>query len=703
MSKAMLLRRISLWLEAVRDGFVILLPLTFFGVAAVLLQHLPVPAYRAWMAGHFGPLWPEQVGIVVAASHGVFGLALAVVIAVQLSGSLSSHPRGGDRMPTVTVGVAALMNFMLVTLSLGPLSAASLGHAAMLPGMLTGLATAELLRAFGRVRWLSPALVPYDTETHFFHAMRSTLPVAVSGLVVVSLAWLLEAALPDIDRHVMRPVADWAQAQDAGAWWLSSLAAFINQAVWFVGVHGGHVLDMFASDLFAPPGTPPDRHLAFRPVLDSFVLLGGSGATAGLVLAILLGVRSGPQRRLAQFSVLPSLFNINETLIFGLPIALNPRFIVPFIGVPLVLMWMTLAGQHAGWLVLSTASVPWTTPPLISGWLLTGSWRGAAFQVLEIAVATAAYLPFVRHAESLRLRRQAQAFQEATQAILSDEPWLTPAIRRRDQVGMIARGLLSDLRAAMSRGGLQLAYQPKHDRAGRVVGVEALLRWPHPRHGELSPMVAVALCEQGGDIHRLGAWVLEQACACKARWNRHGPTGLVMAVNLSPTQLADADLPRHLAQCLAQHGLQAGEIELEITECQAIQNIPAVDHTLARLAALGVRLAMDDFGMGYSSLLYLRRFHVHAIKIDGSLTRDVLKDPTSADIIRSIAALGQAQRVDVVAEFVETTEQRQALERLGCDQFQGYLHSAALAEAACAAYVQQQRDAFRRDVAREAA
>lgn len=680
--------RISLWLGAVRDGFVLLLPLTFLGVAAVLVQHLPWPAYQAWMAGRFGTLWTREVGLVVQASHGVFALALAVAVATQLQRRLPGAPDSREPLSPFVVALSAMMNFMLCVLLQGPMSWERLGHSGMLLGLGVGLATAELLQWLSRHRSLNRALVPYDTDASFFHALRATPLVMVAALLVVGVATLLHLVWPPLG-SVLAPVAEWAAGRDSGVYWLTGLAAALNQAVWFVGVHGGHFLDRHAMDWFAARGSF-DLHLASRPLLDTFVLMGGTGATLGLLLALLFTVKEGAQRRLAQLSVLPSVFNINETLVYGLPLALNPVYVLPFIGVPVLLALLSQGALQVGLLPPLAVNVPWTTPPLLSGWLATGSWQGAAWQAFEIGLATAGYLPFVRLAEQWRVRRQAAAMQAATEAILTDQPWSTPAVRRQDSAGLIARGLLQDLRQALRRRRLGLAFQPQHDAAGRLVGVEALLRWPHPRHGALSPMVAVMLAEQGGDIHHLGQWVLSEACACKARLNRLGLGPFRMSVNVSPTQLTDPTLPVWLSRQLSLHGLQAEELELEITECQAIQNGSVVDQTLAGLVRLGVRLAMDDFGMGHSSLLHLRRFQVHAIKIDGSLARDVLVDETIADIIRTIATLGRAQRAHVVAEYVESAAQREALERLGCDHFQGHLYSPPLSEGAFAAYLARQ-------------
>ena len=199
--------------------------------------------------------------------------------------------------------------------------------------------------------------------------------------------------------------------------------------------------------------------------------------------------------------------------------------------------------------------------------------------------------------------------------------------------------------------------------------------------------MAVALAEEGGLIGPLGAWILEQACACKAQWNTLGLSCVTMAINVSPLQLEDPDLPIVLARCLRQYRLSPAEIELEITENQAIAAHPVVDRNLAQIVAMGMTLAMDDFGMGYSSLLHMRRFSVHAIKIDGSLTRDVLSNSTSRDIIRTIAALGCSRHLEVVAEFVETEDQRDTLATLGCNVFQGYFYSQPLPADTCAEYL----------------
>jgi EAL domain-containing protein (putative c-di-GMP-specific phosphodiesterase class I) len=468
---------------------------------------------------------------------------------------------------------------------------------------------------------------------------------------------------------------------------LTLLALLVNQGAWAVGIHGGKIVHAWLPGIFAPAGAPFDPALAWRPLVDNFVHLGGSGATLGLAIALLVAVRSGPQRRLAKASLLPSVFNVNELLVFGLPVVLHPRYLLPFIGVPMLLALASLAAIHAGWLPVQPRSIHWTTPVLLSGWQLTGSWVGAAWQALGVALSIACYLPVVRRVEKLRLQAERQAVGEACLGILAARGQHRQALRQADQTGEIARVLLADLRHDLHTPALHLAYQPKHHADGRVSGVEALLRWSHSRFGPVRADAAITLAEDGRLVQALGLQVLEQACACKARWNGQGLAGLTMAVNVSPMQLDDPGFADAVADALRRHGLSPGELELEITESQAIPRDRALDHNMARLHQLGVRVAIDDFGMGHSSLVHLRRFQIHAIKIDGSLTRDVLTQPTCADIVRSIAGLAQARGLDVVAEFVETAAQRDTLAMLGCTHFQGYLHAAPLPEALCLAHL----------------
>ena len=248
--------------------------------------------------------------------------------------------------------------------------------------------------------------------------------------------------------------------------------------------------------------------------------------------------------------------------------------------------------------------------------------------------------------------------------------------RRLDERRQLVRDLRSALEAAEAGTGdgqLALHYQPLLAADGRSVeGYEALLRWRHPLRGPIPPVDFIPLAEDSGLIVPLGRWVLHTACAAAARW----PAGLTVAVNLSPAQFGAAGVPpldEQVREVLAETGLPAPRLEVEITESLLLTHTEDVTATLRALDALGVKIAMDDFGTGYSSLSYLWRFPFHKVKIDRAFTLHLVEDPKVQLIVHSIVSLARSLGLRVNAEGVETDEQLKMLQELGCDELQGFL------------------------------
>ena len=240
------------------------------------------------------------------------------------------------------------------------------------------------------------------------------------------------------------------------------------------------------------------------------------------------------------------------------------------------------------------------------------------------------------------------------------------------------RHLVADLAGALERGEFVLYYQPQVSLAtAAVTGMEALVRWRRPGHGIVEPGAFIPIAEETGMIGELGAWILEEACRQAAIWNRESPQlpGLGMAVNLSALQLDDRALPALVADVLARTGVDPAQLNLEITETVLMQDTRANSETLRTLKAVGVTLSVDDFGTGYSSLSYLKRFPVDVLKIDRSFIQGLPEDREDAAIVAAVIALGHALSLTVVAEGVETVEQRDALRIAGCELAQGYLFS----------------------------
>jgi diguanylate cyclase (GGDEF)-like protein len=229
------------------------------------------------------------------------------------------------------------------------------------------------------------------------------------------------------------------------------------------------------------------------------------------------------------------------------------------------------------------------------------------------------------------------------------------------------------LRHALERQEFQLHYQAKHDiRSGQITGMEALLRWDHPELGMVAPMQFIPVAEETGLIVPIGKWVLKTACRQNVAWQQQGLPHLGMAVNLTAREFADENLLTDLAAILAETGMDASLLELEIAESLLMQDVKRALRVLTGLKHMNIRIAIDDFGIGYSSLSALKQFPLDSIKIDRSFIRDITSVSEDKALTDAIIAMGRTLSLTVVAQGVETKEQADFLRDNACDEFQGF-------------------------------
>ncbi len=243
------------------------------------------------------------------------------------------------------------------------------------------------------------------------------------------------------------------------------------------------------------------------------------------------------------------------------------------------------------------------------------------------------------------------------------EPEMDAAMRMR-------RDIEGELREALHNGGLNMVYQPQSDKSGRIAGVEALLRWKHPERGDISPAMFIPIAEECGLINELGMYTLREAFIASRQWQ-----GLKVAINISAAQLRMRDFPEKVAALLKECAVDPRGFELEITEGLLLGDDPVTHGVLRELRQMGFSIALDDFGTGYSSLSYLQRYPIDKIKIDRSFVANLGIEKESAAVVQAIVKLARALKLDVIAEGVETAEQRDQLIEIGCEEIQGYLYS----------------------------
>ena len=270
--------------------------------------------------------------------------------------------------------------------------------------------------------------------------------------------------------------------------------------------------------------------------------------------------------------------------------------------------------------------------------------------------------------EVLRNAQFALKRSKASGAVQIYEPNQARAARRRFSIE-------TELRRSIEQGGLTLAYQPLIDlRSGDVAGFEALARWDHPQRGPISPSEFIPVAEESGLIVPLGRWALETAIATLQGWDEANgaPLPLSVSVNLSALQVARDDIAGLVAACLGGHGLPGERLVLELTESAIVQDPKRATDVLQGLKMLGVSVAMDDFGTGYTSLAYLQRLPIDMLKIDRSFVSGMLRDSDSVAIVRAILSLASALGMETTAEGIDTPELARALAEMGCSHGQGF-------------------------------
>ena len=234
---------------------------------------------------------------------------------------------------------------------------------------------------------------------------------------------------------------------------------------------------------------------------------------------------------------------------------------------------------------------------------------------------------------------------------------------------------------ALEKNEFTLHYQPQFNLStGKLVGMEALLRWNNPLLGPIAPDRFIYLAEESGLILKIGDWVLRTACRRARLWQELGFTGLRMAVNVSGRQFREVDFAQRVARILEECGLEPSSLEIELTESCIMDNPDRVRRILLQLKEMGVHLAVDDFGTGYSSLSYLKGFPFSRVKIDRTFVHDVDTDPDDAVITQTIIAMAHTLGMEVLAEGAETEAHIRLLREYGCDEVQGYHYGRPLPE-----------------------
>ncbi|HEU6438648.1 MAG TPA: EAL domain-containing protein [Nitratidesulfovibrio sp.] len=680
---------------AVQRGLALVLPLVMVGAFALMVRHAPVLLVRQALDALFGPAWMTVCDTLVAGSFGIASLAVLCAFSGAMT-MVYNQRRGGQFVSPIMSAVIVLSCFFVVTAPANDMPWRDMFS------MDRGLLLAFIVSVTGgglflRLSDVKRLQLPLDSVGHD-PVVRDILTVMPAGMLTIILFGLARAGLVAADITDLHAAVRAAMTQPFlhGGNGLGSGLAYValSQVLWFFGAHGPNLLFPIEDAIFAPAGMANAAALAAgqappfvltKTFFDVFTRMGGSGGTLCLIIAILYASRDSGTRKLSLVALLPALCNVNEPLLFGIPLVMNPVYLIPFLLTPLA---QTVAAHAATLLHLVPHTLPdvvWTTPPLLNGYAATGSVAGSLMQLFNLGLGVALYVPFVRVADSLRERHGRRILAKLLRTACGSEvgPGGRKCMDQPGEQGRLAASLANDLAAALARDDqLFMEYQPQMAVNGRPHGAEALLRWRHPAYGHIAPPIAVALAEDAGVIDRLGMFVLHRACALRVAWTGQVPDDFVMSVNVAPRQLLNTRFDRDVLAVLTRTGLSPHLLELELTESTVLLPDARTVEALHRLRAAGVRVAIDDFGMGHASLRYLRDFPVDTVKIDRSLT-EASHDDVNEHIVRSIVELARSLNITTVVEGVERRDQFERFAELGCQVFQGYLFSRPASPVRC--------------------
>ena len=675
------------FLGSVRSGLALMTPFLLIGSFALVIASFPLPAYQRAMQQLFGDGWTSPLHAVFKASFGILSVIMTLSVSYISAGN---SDKGLNRINPMIAAIVSLCSFMLLSgFGSSGFDPASLGVTGLLTAVVVSVISSKLFASLCSIDALAIRTYADGAHTAFNDAVRSMVPAAITISMFLAAHEVLERTLgsSSLQHFVSGHLTNLFLPMGAT---LASAILFILliHLFWSVGIHGNNIMEPVALAVFVPalaantaaiPGGPGHPVVFTKTFFDTFVLMGGCGSTLCLVIAIFVTARRKSLRRHAKLSLLPVLFNINELVVFGLPIVFNPLYIVPFVATPLVLTLTSYAATVSGIVPYTSHPSEWTTPVILGGWIATGSFAGSILQLVNLTLGTLVFIPFVRLAE----RKSAAKMEKSIAGIgevLDEANRVSPPVllSRKDKLGNISRSLAVDLANDLRASKLHLVYQPQVGCDGTLHGAEALLRWNHPVCGAIPPQIALALAEEARFEEELAAWIIETSCRDMSMLFAETSSRMEISINVSARQLDGGVFVSNLMTSMTKHGIRPHQLKLEITEKDALSGSRETLKQMSEIRKLGIKLAMDDFGMGHSSLMYLKEYEFDTIKIDGALVKELMTNPNCGGIIASIVSLGSSLGFSVIAEYVETQAQRDRLHELGCDIYQGYCYSKPL-------------------------
>ena len=663
------------------------IPVLFIGSITVLLNGFPIMGYQIFLDTFMGGALRSIIGMVQRATIGI----LAVYITIALNISYVDQSEEGERTAFRFGSMMACLSGFVTLVGLLPANPdlSLLSGQGVFSAMLAGIIGSVLFRKFEKLFRAKKSIFAPGADSAFNSALQVILPFLSVALCFAAVNYIITVCFQvQSVQHLFMKVVDAIFAKMHRSYSSGLLFTVLTSIMWWFGIHGNNVLNQVAEDMFTAiiPG-----EIVSKTFIDTFVNMGGTGCTIGLVIAMLAFSRRSSTKKLSGMAILPGIFNICELPVFGFPVIYNSTMAIPFIMTPVICFSNAFLMTKIGFMPLVTNEVVWTTPPLMSGFLATGSMKGVIVQLMNILLSTAVYAPFVVMYEKRSVNEYSSAMNELVGILKRSEETTEEVVLTECEgnAGRLAKLLVTDLEdslaacsseesIAKAESPLVVKYQPQFDNTGKCIGAEALLRWNHKRYGIVYPPLAVHLAKESGDLYQLDTYIFETSVRDSESFRTAFGEKFKLSVNVTVSTLYDKRFPEFVRMIADKYRLKTGNICIEITEETELVTTEETGELIRKIRSFGYTFALDDFSMGHTSLQYLQHNQFDIVKLDGNLVKSLLNNERTKEIISSIVYLSNSLDFKVLAEFVETEEQRNALEQIGCLLYQGYLYSPAV-------------------------
>ncbi|MEZ8739794.1 EAL domain-containing protein [Photobacterium swingsii] len=643
---------------ALCNVFIMALPISLIATFCNLLE---IFAFRMeWLS------FAEIIGNIGRLTAHIFPILINIYMAMYLSDV--------QRLPKSATIACSLTAFFIISYQWGLISTViPLPHSFII-ALLSAFVACTIISMTNRFKilHLDSASSVMDNSIRVLNCYMLTL----GGIAAVS-TFIKLVLLPIISQYQWFPVLDPLVFTDA------MIYEFIRGLLWSLGINGHNVLHMYKSELYevtvaniaAWQNSGDALNILSANFYDFFTGMGGSGNTFSLVICMLLFAKSSGYKTLAKAVFILALFNINEPLLFGIPIIFNPIMLVPFLLVPQVSLLIAYFAFWAGWVAPISEVNSWLLPPLLSGYLSTGGTVGGVIlQVVILLVGGAIYYPFFKimdtRSEGIDLMRifNRRFFINGDMDVKSKLASFIPSMHSNLQAQRDIERLNTD-------GEMILYYQPQVDVENeQIVGMEALLRY-RTHTGDILPPTFIRSFSQLQMMPELDYWVMEQAIQATSPYcNR---PDFLLSINVSSDTILTKGFVRHLDNLITESSLSHRQVEIEITEELLVSDEAMTASVINQLRSLGISVALDDFGTGFSSLAYLSRYDFDKIKVDRSLIQK-LDTERGKELLRIVVELGKVTSAKLVVEGVETHDELQYISDLGVRYVQGFYYYKAM-------------------------